>query len=82
MTNKPRKGPRPRRPSLSVRARVSVIAAIMAGVFSQLFMGDTTFTIIAVLFVGFGFFFTIGQAGHGAGVDGGGGDGGGDGGGG
>jgi hypothetical protein len=68
--------------SLRLRLGASVIAAIMAGVFSQLFMGDTTFTIIAVLFVGFGFFFTIGQAGHGAGADGGGGDGSGDGGGG
>ena len=69
--------------NLRLRLGASVIAAIMAGVFSHLFMGDKTFTIIAVLFVGFGFFFTMGQPGHGAGADGGGGgDDGGDGGGG
>lgn len=82
MTEQPDKDQRSNKPSLALRAILGVVASIFAGLFAHQAMGDPITTVIAALFFGAGVFFTIGQTGHGAGVDGGGGDGGGDGGGG
>ncbi len=71
MTDQDRDNDEGSKMSVPLRAGLGVIAALIAGLFAHQSISDPITTTIAVIFVGFGVFFTIGRSGDG--VDGGGG---------